>query len=636
MARRDGNSIRAFVGGALIILLGGCGKVLENKHTPKAERTMQVDPGGSEQSFRELTNDFTGQTIRLVSFTARPPDKILRDYHELTQATVVAQHFSDYTELRSAMADGKFDVALAPDELLALLVTRGHLLPLSEAKIPILKHFRSHPGAIGLRDFPKIDPKFKYSVPYFIGRSGVAYDSSLFANMYRYTWKDFLNFGETFQRLDDVLDRRVDLAVDHRIAMGLSLLAGEADVNSENPEEISAAAQRLLDVSHLIGNVDPGRFIQRLGTNDAIIGICWEDHARQAAHSNPKVQFVIPGDGSIAYLDSLVISRHVRNPALAEHLVHYLTDPEIAAKVSNHTLSRTAIPGTKPYLSANQISDVGFLPVGNNSKDYYLHSISEVSERSYQRFWRTFTNANAGILPAVSLDFHVGVVTNHLLGKPADIHLHLANTGREPLTDLEITVTAPEGTTLATTNNSTDRRSLTWNLESLPSRRIESFFARAISRRAGHAPVEILIQDGTGVSIARTLPLNWRGIPSFAFRLQGRRNPIVVGQTNEYLLNLSNDGEGPDRVAGFLEFPPQLQPITVHGTTEAVITNVGRYYLVVLGDVAELRPGEKAQWSISAIARTNGNAIIHAEARPSFVALDKLRSRTTTRVLRAN
>ncbi|MGB0582499.1 MAG: extracellular solute-binding protein [Limisphaerales bacterium] len=546
-------------------------------------------------------------------------------YRELTQATVKPSRIQDYTELRELLVTGAFDVALVPDELLAMLVKNQRLLPLNPGGVPILNYFRSRPGTIGLRDFPEIDPKFEFSVPYFIGRSGIAYNSDLIANIHNHSWSEILDFDNTFQRLDHVLDRRVDIAVDHRIAMGLALRAGDSPVNSENPAEISAAGQRLMRIGHLVGNLAPQQFIHRLATNAAIIGVCWEDHARHAARLKPKIQFVIPRDGSIAYLDSLVINRNTKQPELAQHLVRFLTDPEIAAEVSNHTLSRTAIPGTKPYLAADQVSDAGFLPTDNNSKDFYLHAIDRSTEESYQWFWNTFTNTLTGNLPTANLGLHVSASTNQWVGRPAEIWFDLANTGRESLSDLKLT--------LDSSSDAIEEPVQAWELESLAPGRIEPLRARVTSQQAGTTPIKIHVRDESGIKFNHPLVLTWRDTPAFELTLSGRNSPVRVGETNTYTLTLRNVGQGPDQITGGrLEFSSAIEPTQVIGTTEGTVSSAGGLHFIELSDLQELRPDDAATWTIAAVARARGTAVIHAEVTTRFTAPKKISSPTTTRV----
>ena len=622
---------------ALMLFGVGCGKVLHNEFSPRSKSSLNIDPEEGEGTYMNLRADHKKKVVRLASLDAFPSPRILDIYHELTGATVEHTIYTNYADIRRmCLFANDYDVAIIPNELLEVLIFQKRLRPLRAAEIPVLKHFRSSPDAIGLKNFPEIDPKFKYSIPYVLARSGVAYDSRFFANLYDHQWGEFFNPVEAFPRLKHILDKRVDIVVDYRTMMGMALLAGGASVNSGEPLEVSDAGQRLMDLSHVLGNFDREQFIHRMETNAAILGFCWEHDARRVAQQNSKVQFIVPKEGSIAYVDFFVLSRKTREPELGAHLIRFLTHPEIAAEVSNETLGRTVIPGAEPYLSAGQAADAGFEAADSSSTDYYLREVLEESDVQYDWYWEMFTNSSSGKPNLDSLGIWVNVASNATLGTTDEWWITIANNGSTTLKGVWVTAESPKNAPIIEARNgeiSPDENRVRWTFDTLGVGNIQTVSCKVRGIAPGEITAKVTARSEKGVSAEKVFRTMWRGVPAYNLKLVGAVNPLFIGYTNTYFLTMENEGMGGDsNVVTTVYFPKELQPLTVSGFTPGKIVDGLTNWFVKLDPVAKLDAAEKVAWTITAKGVSQGDVSVKVEATAASLSTNSVATRTTTRV----
>jgi spermidine/putrescine transport system substrate-binding protein len=75
----------------------------------------------------------------------------------------------------------------------------------------------------------------------------------------------------------------------------------------------------------------------QLIAGDVWIAHLWNGDTAQARAAHPAIEFVLPREGSMIYLDSLCIPRGARSPRAAHAFMNFVMRPDQAAAISRRT-----------------------------------------------------------------------------------------------------------------------------------------------------------------------------------------------------------------------------------------------------------------------------------------------------------
>ncbi|NUM36696.1 MAG: DUF11 domain-containing protein [Candidatus Brocadiae bacterium] len=96
----------------------------------------------------------------------------------------------------------------------------------------------------------------------------------------------------------------------------------------------------------------------------------------------------------------------------------------------------------------------------------------------------------------------------------------------------------------------------------------------------------------------------WKGMPAFLLEVQDTVDPLLAGQTTEYIIEVTNQGSADDsNIKIVAKFPAQLSPVEASGPTSHRID--GKF--VVFSPYPTLKPKEKIVFKIQAKAYEEGD-----------------------------
>jgi spermidine/putrescine transport system substrate-binding protein len=80
----------------------------------------------------------------------------------------------------------------------------------------------------------------------------------------------------------------------------------------------------------------------------------WNGDTLQARAEQPTIEFVLPREGSMLFVDALVIPRSARHPRAAHEFMNYILRPAVAAAIADKTgygtTNQAALPLTEAKL----------------------------------------------------------------------------------------------------------------------------------------------------------------------------------------------------------------------------------------------------------------------------------------------
>lgn len=317
----------------------------------------------------------------LYSWAEYMPQSVLDAFTAETGATVIYRTYDSQDEAAAAIRSGavQFDVAVVAYDQVPALVEAGVLARLDKANLPNFQN-------VG-HNFRNLffDPANEYTAPYLWGTTGLLVRTDLAPNPIT-RWSDLWEMGP-----GEVLARPIADEL-----LRASLLALGYDLNTGDPQQLEAALQHLLLLKPALRfvPVDTEDALRPLLDGEAVVMIGWNGDALTAREQNPAIDYVLPAEGALAWVDNFVVSAQTADQPLAEAFIDFILRPEISAEITEayYYPSTNAAAGAfvDPDLSADPLL---FPPEEEIDRAvFYLPQPSEVEEL-YANLWQRFEQA---------------------------------------------------------------------------------------------------------------------------------------------------------------------------------------------------------------------------------------------------
>ena len=188
---------------------------------------------------------------------------------------------------------------------------------------------------------PSHDPGRRFSLPWAVGLTGIAYNRSV-------TKRDI-------RSLDDflALDSPTAVLSEMRDTVGLMMRAEGADVTQ--PTAASAeSAFALLEKSVADGAIDAftgNDYVSDLATGNLGAAFAWSGDVAQITRDNPDVRFVIPESGGLIWSDNFVIPKGAEHRVNATRWIDFFYDPVNAARLTAYVQYISPVVGVADELA---------------------------------------------------------------------------------------------------------------------------------------------------------------------------------------------------------------------------------------------------------------------------------------------
>jgi spermidine/putrescine transport system permease protein len=224
-----------------------------------------------------------------------------------------------------------YDVICPSSYIIEVLVRQGRLRPLDHSALPHMVNLDPR-----FLDRPH-DPGNRYSVPYFWGTAGIAWNRRKVpaVDSWAALW-------------DERYAGRILMLDDPRETLGAALRLKGHSLNSTDPELLAEARDLLARQKRLVKTYNSSNYEDVLLSGDVWLAQGWNGQFAKAMDEDKDIAYVVPKEGSSTFIDALAIPASAPHPELAHAFIDFALEAEVAAEICRtmrySTPNRAAVP----------------------------------------------------------------------------------------------------------------------------------------------------------------------------------------------------------------------------------------------------------------------------------------------------
>jgi spermidine/putrescine transport system substrate-binding protein len=348
---------------ALPTLVGGCSEA----HPGEGSGQLIPRPGPDHPVLWPIRSDNPpiadnlaperGRTLKIFNWPDYIDPRALTSFRASAGVTVEVATFTDNREALKIISTGAvdYDIYLPSYDQLATLISNDYLRPLNHSYIPNISQVWP--------DFsnPFYDLRWRYTVPYTVYNTGIAWRSDLLTEDISLRSNPFDVFWDSRYR------DRISVINDYRAVMGMVLLRNGLDLNTTRQNDLDLVRSQLADmISSTRPKVTITNYRDLPGGQFPIVQAWSGDviNARNylAGKADPAIlRYWSPSDVQHqADNDLMVILRAGRNPVAAHLFLNHMLDFNVA--LGNFTAIGYQPPQNR--ITTAGLVRQGFLPPG--------------------------------------------------------------------------------------------------------------------------------------------------------------------------------------------------------------------------------------------------------------------------------
>jgi len=256
------------------------------------------------------------------------PD-ILTNFEQEYGVKVVMDLYDANEDMIAKVRSGNsgYDIVVPSDYAVDTMIQEKLLAPLDKSLLPNIANLKKQNLDL------YYDKGNTYSVPYFFGISGIAYNKSKFTTPPD-SWAALFDPAqiEKYKGEFSMLD-------DQRETPGAALKYLGKSLNDTDPAALKQVEDILKTQKPFLAAYNSSDVNRKLASGEYVIAHCWSGAALQARNGlgsdfagNPDIVFVMPKEGGMIWQDNLAILADSPNSYTAHVFINYLLGADVAAK----------------------------------------------------------------------------------------------------------------------------------------------------------------------------------------------------------------------------------------------------------------------------------------------------------------
>ncbi len=266
------------------------------------------------------------KVLKVLNYSEYIDREVLKMFEEETGIKVVYSEYEAAEEAWPRLKAGGsgYDLIIIAHTHVRLAINQGVVQKLNKDLIPNLANLdpkvASHPA----------DPNQEYAIPYMWGTTGIAYVSTCVQDPPE-TWRELLDpdYLSQYDGKVSLLSEFTEVIEAAMIALGIDP-SDKANWNEDTAKKVEDLVIKVKP--YLAGFYGASEYIPALVNERLCIAQAWNGDALIAQEENGNVEFINPADGTIYWVDFMVIPRDAENVEGAHMFINFLLRPDIAAR----------------------------------------------------------------------------------------------------------------------------------------------------------------------------------------------------------------------------------------------------------------------------------------------------------------
>lgn len=258
------------------------------------------------------------KVLNVFSWSEYIPQEVVNGFTRETGIKVVLSTYESneamYAKLKLLGGKG-YDLIIPSGYFVEVMARDGLLASLDKSKITGLENL----DPLSLNQ--PFDKGNALTIPYMWGTVGLLVNKKAVDVSTIKSWKDLAR--PEFQG-------KVLLSDDLRDTFGVALKALGYSINTTNPDEIRAAYEWLKALKPSVRVFDVTATKQAFISEEVTAGLSWNGDAFIAMQENPDLEFIVPEEGLMIWLDNFAIPAGAEHKENAYKFISYLMRPEVA------------------------------------------------------------------------------------------------------------------------------------------------------------------------------------------------------------------------------------------------------------------------------------------------------------------
>lgn len=316
--------------------------------------------------------------LYLYNWDEYMPQQILDNFELETGISVISTTYDSneemYEHIKNAPNNPPYDLIVPSNYFIDRMHNQGLLQPIDKTKISNFEQL--NPAIVGT----DADPGNNYSIPYLWGTTGIAINAQAID-------PDKVNGWQDFWRPEYA--GRLVLPNDMREVFGMALISLGYSVNSENPEEVEQAYEKLLLLMPSLSAFPSGSTRTAYMSNQADIGMIWSGEMMLAkAEGKKNLVYKYPAEGAILWIDSFAIPKNAQNIEAAHLFINFILRAENSQIISRNLGYATPNLGARLFMSASTKANTILYPTAKQFKNAHLQTaLSPETFALYEHYW---------------------------------------------------------------------------------------------------------------------------------------------------------------------------------------------------------------------------------------------------------
>jgi spermidine/putrescine transport system substrate-binding protein len=275
--------------------------------------------------------------ITLFNWDEDLPSEVFDQFAEEYGITVNLVIYESSGEADKRLRAGEvFDVMVIENQFIPGLADAGLLAKIDFTNVPNFRNISAN-----FRDLA-YDPSNTYSVPYSWGTTGLVVRTDLVSDVDQ--WADLWDPA--------LMNQVVYFATEQRNVMAVALKSLGYSINTDNPDEVREAADKLIELGQVakIEDVEAYSTAPTLVAGEAAIAIGWAYDVVEAQEAIDTVEYILPAEGTMLWGDNYVLPAASTKKRTAELFLDFLLRPEVTAQIVEYNHYPTPNEGAMALL----------------------------------------------------------------------------------------------------------------------------------------------------------------------------------------------------------------------------------------------------------------------------------------------